>query len=303
MDNSPSQECVHMDITVFPTKPLPPPIVESPIPPKLLAIMKKYKYNWRLEQLSKPKKQSRKFVPKEFKGIEQVKPPPRLCDEIKYYADQMARPKLKNLYLNRRLFGHLTKGIKKKFNKNINKAWDSIYNYYKKREKERKERLKRREKMHKGKKPWTLDKNYYDKLSKPKPCLKPEPKKKTSKIFANFERLDELAAPKPSHELPLKSLEVNPHALTYEPTEAVLKLAQLPPRYMNQLPPLEPGFVRKSALRYNASPRIIEIAQPKKKNEKSKVDEYFDPWAISKNALKYKATPRIIELAKPVERD
>lgn len=49
------------------------------------------------------------------------------------------------------------------------------------------------------------------------------------------------------------------------------------------------------------TPRVEALSVPKTTREKAKDDDDFDPWAIPKNALKYKATPRILDLAKPRE--
>lgn len=51
--------------------------------------------------------------------------------------------------------------------------------------------------------------------------------------------------------------------------------------------------------------RIEKLAQPSfsAREAKKQDDDRYDPFVISKNALKYKATPRILELAKPSERE
>lgn len=90
----PQTECVHVDITVLPSGPPPVEHVEPTIPRKLLAILNKYKYNWRLEQLAKPRVQRHKYQPKPEGPIPPPKLPPKLSDEMKFYADQMAKPKL-----------------------------------------------------------------------------------------------------------------------------------------------------------------------------------------------------------------
>ncbi|XP_076250500.1 uncharacterized protein LOC143190214 [Rhynchophorus ferrugineus] len=296
-------ERVHIDITVNPTSPSPPvPLVGPQIPAKLLAIMKKYKYNWRLDQLSKPVHVTKKYMPRPATALPRPRQFPKLNDEIKFYSDQLSRPPLRHLYVNRRSFEKTSKTYKRKINKNIRKAWGSIYNFYKKKERDRRQRQLRQQAKGKEKKASPDFKRTTD-LAKPKPTFGPEPiKKKASKIFSNFDRLGELAAPKPYVIEKPKSLDVNPAALTYQPTEKIIQLAQLPARLLNLPKPLEPGQVKRSALRYNVTPRIEEMAQPKKRSEKSKEDEDYDPWAISKNALKYKATPRILEMAKPIER-
>lgn len=62
------------------------------------------------------------------------------------------------------------------------------------------------------------------------------------------------------------------------------------------------GNCKLCKIKFLATERILQMAQPKKISDKSKDDEDFNPWAISKNALKYKPTPRILELSKPIER-
>ncbi|XP_050304998.1 uncharacterized protein LOC126742390 isoform X2 [Anthonomus grandis grandis] len=177
----PKMDRVHIDITTYPTAPPPPPPVEQPIPPKLLAIMAKYPQNWRLEQLSKPRRLVKKYVPLPTDYVKPMKKRPSLNDEIKFYSDQNSRPRVRDLYINRALYSKFTKGLRKKFNKNITKAWGSIYNYYKNKERLRKLReLRRKQKDKKGKKR-VLDPAKYEALAKPKPVFYPEPKKKPQK--------------------------------------------------------------------------------------------------------------------------
>lgn len=49
---------------------------------------------------------------------------------------------------------------------------------------------------------------------------------------------------------------VSPAALTYEPTDNIMKLATVPERKKNLPKPLEPGTVPKSALRYKSEYKI-----------------------------------------------
>ncbi|CAG9769180.1 unnamed protein product [Ceutorhynchus assimilis] len=302
MQGSPaSMENVHMDISVLPLVHTKEPI-GSTIDPKLLAFEKKFKFNWRINELSKPKPPaSKKFTPKPVEILRfKAKPPLKISDEIKFYADHMSKPKLKTLYENRRLYG-INRKMKHRFDKTIFKTWNSIYNYYKKLIRDRQERLNRKQDKQKDKKA-SLNKEFYMQLAKPKTLFKPEPIQKTSKIFSNFNHLDELASPKKVNIEPPKSLDVNPAALTYEATETILRLAKVPDRLMNLPEPLEPGAVKRGALKYQATPRMGELAQPKQRIDKMKEELIADPFLISRNALKYKATPRILELAKPVER-
>lgn len=90
MFRKPPIECVNVGVDIFPVAP-PPMKVKPIIPDKLLLILKKYKYNWRLAQLAKPKWRRRKYLPK---GIEVMptKKPPKLTRNIRFYADQISRP-------------------------------------------------------------------------------------------------------------------------------------------------------------------------------------------------------------------
>ncbi|KAJ8913841.1 hypothetical protein NQ315_003750 [Exocentrus adspersus] len=281
-----------------------PPLIKKHIPDKILAILRKYKYfwNWRIEQLSKPNRITRKYVfvddsqPLKYEKAKEVK----LDEEIKFYADQLATPALKNLICNKMDYGKTNRKLNRKLTRNLKKAWKSIYNFYRNREREKKLRNLRRTQAEKKKeeKPKTFARAAV--LAIPKKYYQPPPPKK-GKIFENYDDLDILAAPKVYIIQPAKRVGVNPRALTYEPTEVVFRLAKLPKRFENQPKPLEPGAVKRAALRYKITPRTEALCVPKTTREKANEDDGFDPWAISKNALKYKPTPRIIELAKARE--
>nr|XP_023012500.1 uncharacterized protein LOC111502621 [Leptinotarsa decemlineata] len=137
--NQTSTECVRVDINVFPTAPPPPPPVVGPIPEKLLKIMRKYKYNWRLDQLSKPKHLEKKFIAEVVEPLKIVKVKlPKLDPEKEYYADQQSIPLIRWLVINKKLYGKQNgKKYRKTINRYINKGWGSIYNFYKKRERDR----------------------------------------------------------------------------------------------------------------------------------------------------------------------
>ncbi|XP_060533253.1 uncharacterized protein LOC132706130 [Cylas formicarius] len=294
-----SSDRVRLRITVSPSHPHSSQSSQPNIPEKLLRLMRKYKYNWRIDQLSRPKLRTRKFV-----GQPDILPLKRrdiaINEKTKFFADHMSRPKLKDLYENKRLHGH-RKHLAAKIEKNIDKSWNSMYNFYKRKERDRRARQSKRT-IEKPK----VEVNWkrLDDLARPKLVVQPQPlKRKTSKRFSNYDRLDDLAAPKRYLIVSPKSFEVSPAALVYEPTENILRLAKVPSRLLHLPEPLIPGSVKRSALQYKITPRIEEIAVPKRRSEKIKVDEDFDPWAIPKNALTYHPTPRILELARPIERD
>ncbi|XP_057668000.1 uncharacterized protein LOC130900982 [Diorhabda carinulata] len=304
-------EYVNIDIHAFPLPPPPPPPPKPGVPPHLLKILEKYPYNWRLDQLSKqvPRKQRSKFTGPPKPSRPKV---PILIPEIQFFADHLSRPPLRTVILNKKQFGpKITKKRRKYFNNIIKKTWNSIYNYYKKKARDKRNRaLAGKKSLGTKKSEKTMDTKRLESLAQPKKLFLP-PKKESKKKKKTWkecpdcaDHLDTLAAPKARKEVPTRELGyVNPAALTYTPTETILKLSRQFDRYNKILPPLELGKVNKSALRYKITPRIEALAVPKKRSEKEVEDSEWDPWAISKNALKYKPTPRILELAKPTERD
>ncbi|KAJ8964496.1 hypothetical protein NQ314_004783 [Rhamnusium bicolor] len=284
-------EYVHVDVTVFPTPPPPPPPPPPPgISAKLLAIMRKYKFNWRLSELAHPKILTPKFV---YKIEKPLRYGPRkelvLTDHTTFYSDQISRPLVRTLVINKRLFGKLKgRPFIRKVNRRMKKSWDSIYNFYRKKERDKRLRQLRREAMQlKIKKSKTFLRTLD--LAKPKRVFKPAPpkRKKPKKIFSDYVRLYTLASPKPYVEEPPKRE----------------GLSSLPERWLNLPKPLVPGQVKRAALKYKLTPKTEALSVPRPRSEKAREDEGYDPWTISKTALKYKATPRILELAKPIERD
>lgn len=91
-----AMDCINVGIEIFPFNPPPPP-PKTAIPDKLLAILKKYKYNWRLKELSKPIRITHKYVSeKEAKPLRYDKPKEiKLEDHTMFYSDQLATPALK----------------------------------------------------------------------------------------------------------------------------------------------------------------------------------------------------------------
>lgn len=304
MIKKPSIECVNIGIDIFQVAP-PPKKLKHVIPDKLLLILKKYPFNWRLSQLAKPKWRETKFIPKIVKPLRSKKKElPKLPASTKFYSDQISRPLVRTLVVNKGLFGpHNGRKYVRLMNKYIAKAWASIYNFYTKKERDKKKRQLLREAKLTKKDTKSVDSERIGKLAKPKPIFTPPPIKKSVMVLTDFDYIDTLATPRTREEPKLRDQTVSPAALTYEPTETIIRLAAVPERFRNIPPPTQPGVVSKAALRFKITPRLEEMAIPKQRKEKAKEDEEFDPWAISKNALKYKATPRILELAKPLERE
>lgn len=88
----------HMEIEVDHSvaSPLPKPVVKekSEIPDKLLKIMKKYKYNWRLDMLSKSVRPRSKFKPEPDEYRSTVSPG-ALTFECPRRLDHMSRANLR----------------------------------------------------------------------------------------------------------------------------------------------------------------------------------------------------------------
>lgn len=92
MIRKPTIECVNVGIDIFPVAP-PPTKIKPIIPDKLLLILRKYKYNWRLSQLAKPKYRNKKFIPKIVEPIRGKKSElVKLMANTRFYADQISRP-------------------------------------------------------------------------------------------------------------------------------------------------------------------------------------------------------------------
>nr|CAI5852821.1 unnamed protein product [Callosobruchus analis] len=248
----PPRDFIQIGVDVFPTT-LPPKPPKRRIPLKLLMIMRKYKFSWRINQLSKPMRKVKKFVPKPVTLIKAEKPKVlKISQESAYYADQMSRPPLRVTVCNKKLFGKQNgRKYRKTINKNIKKAWDSIYNYYKKKERDRRLRLLKRNSV-KEKPTKKPDLARFDVLATPKPVHKPPPIKNPHKgVFSNYGRLDTIATPKTYHDTSGRELgKVESSALRYEPTENMYKLAKVPERFKNLPKPIDPGKVKRSALRY-----------------------------------------------------
>lgn len=91
-----AQMQIEVDHSVEPPPPKPQPVVKenSEIPEKFLKIMKKYKYNWRLDMLSKPNRKTSKYKPKPDQ-YESTVPPEALTFQCPKRLDHMARPNLR----------------------------------------------------------------------------------------------------------------------------------------------------------------------------------------------------------------
>ncbi|KAF5288165.1 hypothetical protein FQR65_LT12092 [Abscondita terminalis] len=95
---------------------------------------------------------------------------------------------------------------------------------------------------------------------------------------------------------------VKPFALTHVASDRTKELTILPEFKLIKPPAYIPGYVNPIALRCIVSPRFAELATPVKKLAAKNTDIKENAFQVSRAALKYKATPRIIELAEPVER-
>lgn len=103
---------------------------------------KKIKWRWpkRILMLAVPKSPRKKYIappiaPRPKKTFDPLDP------ETAFRSDHLARPAVRKLAINKNLYKFKGDKYTKRMDKFIDKTWDSIYNYYKKRLRDR--RLKR----------------------------------------------------------------------------------------------------------------------------------------------------------------
>ncbi|XP_044762958.1 uncharacterized protein LOC123319933 [Coccinella septempunctata] len=132
----------------------------------------------------------------------------------------------------------------------------------------------------------------------------PSPKRGKWKTLDQMSRYVDLAEPVKREVVPPRtSNEVSKAAKSYVATDIILKLFQQPRRFEYLEPPLEASRpVPKTALTYKITPQIEKLYVVKIRKEGTAAAPEEEFWKISPAALKYKATPRILQLAKPVER-
>ncbi|KAL3271921.1 hypothetical protein HHI36_022391 [Cryptolaemus montrouzieri] len=144
-----------------------------------------------------------------------------------------------------------------------------------------------------------------EKLATPKKLFPHDPINRGKwKPIYNMGRYMDLAEPvKRDGIQPRTSFTVSKAARSYVPTDTILKLYQQPRRFDDLEPPLEPGRpVTRGALLYKITPTIEKLYVVKIRKEGTTSAPEDEVWKISPNALKYKASPRILQLAKPIER-
>ncbi|XP_063922237.1 uncharacterized protein LOC135136723 [Zophobas morio] len=276
----------------------------------------KFRFPWRINMLARPKPPpNKKYQPPPRRVYKEFGP---LDPITEFFSDQIYRPPLRVLHTNKTMFKDV-KGPEyvKRMNRLIDRTWDSIYNFYTKKLRDRRvKRLERKKAKIQAKKPKGKDLEKVQNIRSewlvkiatakkpPKPPEIPR-KKKALEDLAPF--IDNLALPKEYHILKPKELGiVSSKALLYEITPIVQKLALLPDRLKIRPEDLiDHWAIKRSALTAKCTPRIEKLAQPSfsAREARKHEEDKFDPWAISPNALKYKASARILELAKPLERE
>ncbi|XP_045465834.1 uncharacterized protein LOC123674792 [Harmonia axyridis] len=125
------------------------------------------------------------------------------------------------------------------------------------------------------------------------------------KPLENMNRYMDLAEPIKRDKTigPRTNFDVSKAAKSYVATDIILKLLQQPRRFEDLEPPLQAARpVPKSALTYKITPQIEKLYVVKIRKEGTTSAPEDEVWKISPGALKYKATPRILQLAKPIER-
>ncbi|XP_030370979.1 uncharacterized protein LOC115621462 [Scaptodrosophila lebanonensis] len=252
----------------------------------------------RLMELALPVRRWCRFVPRcpcRFeKSIEMVPADP----PIHTRTEQLALPLIRRLQVRRA--DALVKGDKITeviLNRWLRNSYLSLYS-----------RLSNTQPMKKPPKPKKQSKKqkarhakYIETLAKPKQIPKPaKPERNVGEM--DKKRLKKLARPKKRIEDIKQPWEFTKALKTYKPTARILAIAKPLIRenfHINE----EPEKVSRNALKYKASPRVKEMAQPLKVFDRNAgaAETADDPFTISPNALKYKATSRIKELAEPKE--
>ncbi|CAG9863906.1 unnamed protein product [Phyllotreta striolata] len=302
------EDYVKMELHTFPLHYPPPPDVNYGIPEKWLKIMAKYKFSWRIIELAKAfaRKSRKKYGWKPPPPPEPKRPRRKKEDpEIVFYSDQMSRAPIRTMEINKKMYAKvLDLKHRQKLRRNIRSAWESIYNYYNKKERDKYLRMLRMQKRVK-KPPFVFDRT--DNLAKPKelivpPKVKPKTKPLTFKDCRDCRIRNEFRSmPKERKTPPVNKLGiVKRAALKYIISDRTMALTKQFKRFKEILPPLPLGKVQRSALLYNISVRTEALAVPRKRMEGVGLDdEDWNPFAVSKWALRYRPTKRIMELSKP----
>nr|XP_022904872.1 uncharacterized protein LOC111416972 [Onthophagus taurus] len=129
-----------------------------------------------------------------------------------------------------------------------------------------------------------------------------------SYLEVNKDQLDELPKSKTSETIKNKYLPattpqkppVTQSALIYEASDRIKEMAA--PKRRKGGVDLVPGAVKPTALKHQTTKRDYELASPRVWKFPKGVHIKDHPEIPSKAAMKYVATPRIIELAKPAEK-
>nr|XP_022918507.1 uncharacterized protein LOC111427544 [Onthophagus taurus] len=303
------------------------PAIESASEPILTTQpeMKDESNNWRLKVLSKPKTLTPKYEEPPYVFESGVRPEALNC-RPKSRDKHISLPVLRKLYENKRTFAgnpNTLKNYAENMDKHIAKAWDSIYNEYKKAKRDKKLKLLTRDRKNvsriktgkKGKgnddgssygsgdrekqfSEWAVVK------AQPKKVFEPDPidRGPRADLEEMHSKINIMSTPRKVTAKyvvkPPKHL-VKESALNYVPTERVLKLTVLPPRLAKKESIIDTGAVKPGALLYKATERDLILATPRSIAVSAEPDLKENPFMISPGALKYKPTPRILELAKP----
>ncbi|XP_071050215.1 uncharacterized protein [Onthophagus taurus] len=266
------------------------PAIESASEPILTTQpeMKDESNNWRLKVLSKPKTLTPKYEEPPYVFESGVRPEALNC-RPKSRDKHISLPVLRKLYENKRTFAgnpNTLKNYAENMDKHIAKAWDSIYNEYKKAKRDKKLKL------------LTRDRKNVSRIKTGKKGKAWTSRRFRRNAFKNKYYVDTTESYSKIFVKPPKHL-VKESALNYVPTERVLKLTVLPPRLAKKESIIDTGAVKPGALLYKATERDLILATPRSIAVSAEPDLKENPFMISPGALKYKPTPRILELAKP----
>ncbi|XP_076640665.1 testicular haploid expressed gene [Halictus rubicundus] len=256
----------------------------------------------RIKVMARPKHVSKKYDPETAPPSYPRIHPKTLEAKITKRILDLALPQKRTLLANMRFqtSGNITETLWKVQNSRYRR-----YRYFCNARLQREARKRQRilAKLRRAVKPeeWHQHLESMERLATPKVPPKPKPigkKKKWRRV--NTQRLEELSTPV-SRELPDPKvpLMVPVSALTYNITERMVELARHREESPLRLPPRILGTVSKAALTAEATPRLIILAKPAERPAGIETDLREDAFTVSPKALKARCSRRLKILARP----
>ena len=250
----------------------------------------------RIHELAEPMKRCKRYRPKcpcPFKRkIEFVREKPMYTR-----TEQLALVSVRRLLLFKNTYGRLLSPIRMEvLNRHIRTSLLSLYSRL-----SGAEPPKPIKKIHKWTpKEWKMHRRLIKKLAKPKKPIEPPKMPKLAMPFEEMERYKELCQPNIRQLEYKKDWHLTPEIKFFSPSKRLLELAKPHVRTDEAVIKTLSWHISDEAKAYKPSKRLLNLAMPRDKKQILS-DFKENPFAIAPNALKYKASERIEELAEPKE--